>query len=170
METLIVYFSKYGNTQLVAEKIGETIMAANGKDGSVRVISSDKLVIDDLESADLVVMGTPTHKMNIPEAVRPLFERLPSKVLRGKPVAAFDTSYKMSAFMARFTAAKKLNSKLQKLGGWRVVPPETFHVIGREGPLYEGELERAEEWAGSILERFDGMVTPADVNCEVEPA
>jgi len=162
METLIVYFSKYGNTQLVAEMIGETItaangqMAANGEYGSVRVISSEQLVGDDLESADLVVMGTPTHKMNIPEAVRPLFERLPSKMLRGKPVAAFDTSYKMSAFMARFTAAKKLNSKLRKLGGKRVVPPETFHVVGREGPLYEGELERAQAWAGSILERLGG--------------
>ena len=59
-------------------------------------------------------------------------------------MAAFDTSYKMSGFMARFTAAKKLDEKLRKLGGRRVVSPETFHVVACEGPLVEGELDRAE--------------------------
>jgi len=154
MNVLIVYFSKFGNTQLVAEKIAETIVATNGKDGSVRVISSDQLVAVDLESADLVVMGTPTHQMNLPEAVRPAMDRLPQKVLQGKAVAAFDTSYKMSAFLARFTAAKKLNKKLRKLGGKQVVPPETFHVVDREGPLYQGELEHAQTWAGGIIGRL----------------
>lgn len=155
MNMLIVYFSKFGNTQLVAEKIAETMASANGKVGSVRVISSEQLEAVDLEAVDLVVMGTPTHKMNLPEAVRPVFDRLPRKVLRDKAVAAFDTSYKMSAFLARFTAAKKLNKILRKLGGKRVVQPETFHVVGREGPLFEGELERAQVWAGGILERLE---------------
>jgi flavodoxin len=150
VETLIVYFSKYGNTRLVAERIGETIRAANGGNGSVRVIPLDQLVCDDLESADLVVMGTPTHKMDLPEAVRPVFERLPRMALLGKHVAAFDTSYKMSAFMARFTAANKLSKMLRKLGGKQVVPPRSFHVIDREGPLYEGELERAWAWVGDL--------------------
>jgi hypothetical protein len=69
-------------------------------------------------------------------------------------VAAFDTSYKMSRWLAPFTAARKLAARLRKLGGKRVVPPETFHVEGREGPLYEGEIERARRWAALILERL----------------
>jgi len=157
METLIVYFSKFGNTQLVAEKIGETIRAANGVDGVVQVISSDQLESDDLEAAELVVMGTPTHKMNLPEAVQPMFKRLRRKVLRGKLVAVFDTSYKMSPFLARFTAAKKLDSKLRKLGGKRVVSPETFHVVECEGPLYEGELQRAQLWTETILDQVKSV-------------
>jgi hypothetical protein len=40
---------------------------------------------------------------------------------------------------------------LRKLGGKRIVPLETFHVMEREGPLYEGEIERAAEWAKSII-------------------
>ena len=99
-------------------------------------------------------MGTPTHKMNLPEAVRPVFEELPKRSLRGVPIAAFDTSYKMSAFLGRFTAAKRIDRKLRKLGGKRLVPPETFHVEdNHEGPLYDGEIERAKNWAGSILDR-----------------
>jgi hypothetical protein len=93
--------------------------------------------------------------MNLPQAVRPVFESLPRRVMRGTPVAAFDTSYKMSRWLAPFTAAHKLAPRLRKLGGKRVVPPETFHVIDRDGPLYEGEIERARTWAASILKRVE---------------
>ncbi|UCF60653.1 MAG: flavodoxin family protein [Anaerolineaceae bacterium] len=152
MNTLVVYFSKFGHTRMVAESIAEGLESV----GPVRLLSSDQLADTDLEDVDLVVMGSPTHRMNLPEAVRPIFERLPKRILRGVPVAAFDTSYKMSSILARFTAAKKLAQKLRKLGGKRVVPPETFYVEGREGPLYEGEIERARDWARTILDRLDG--------------
>lgn len=147
MNALIVYFSKFGNTKLVAEAIAEPLEAA----GSVRVISSDQLTASDLAQANLVVMGSPTHRMNLPEAVRPVFDSLPRRVLRDTSVAAFDTSYKMSWWLAYFTAARRLAKKLRKLGGKQVVPPETFHVVAKEGPLYDGELERARLWAESIL-------------------
>jgi hypothetical protein len=92
--------------------------------------------------------------MNLPEAVRPVFKRLPRRILRDTHVATFDTSYKMSWWLNHFTAAKRLARELRKLGGRRIVPPETFHVVGREGPLYEGEIERARAWAASILARL----------------
>ena len=76
--------------------------------------------------------------------------------MHGTPGAAFDTSYKMSALLARFTAARKLARKLRNLGGKLVLPPETFHVEESEGPLYEGEVERAQAWAASISRRLEG--------------
>ncbi|HEY47070.1 MAG: hypothetical protein AMJ88_12945 [Anaerolineae bacterium SM23_ 63] len=151
MNTLIVYFSKFGHTRMVAESIAEGLEAV----GPVRLLSSDQLTPSDLKDVEFVVMGSPTHRMNLPEAVRPIFENLPKRILRGKSVAAFDTSYRMSPILARFTASKKLAQKLRKLGGKRVVPPETFHVMEREGPLYEGEIERANTWAKAILERIE---------------
>jgi flavodoxin len=151
VNTLVVYFSEFGHTRMVAESIAEEIESV----GPVRLLSSDRFSASDLKDVDLVVMGSPTHRMNLPEVVRPIFERLPKRILRGVPVAAFDTSYKMSPIMARFTAAKKLIQKLRKLGGKRIVPPETFYVVGREGPLYEGEIERANAWVKTILERFE---------------
>ena len=151
MNTLVVYFSKFGHTQKIAEVIAETLSS----NGGVRTINSEQLTTSELKNADLVVMGSPTHNMNLPKAVQPVFEKLPKGILPGTPIAAFDTSYKMSALLARFTAAKKLAKKLRKLGGKKIVPPETFHVVGREGPLYDGELERARVWATSILKRVD---------------
>jgi flavodoxin len=152
MNTLIVYFSKFGNTKQVAEAIVEVL----GSDHFVRVISSDQLGPLDLQKVDLVVMGTPTHNMNLPKSVKPVFERLPRRILPKTPIAAFDTSYRLSAFLSRFTAAKKLARKLRKLGGKRIAPLETFHVVEREGPLYEGELERAREWTRLIVDKLNG--------------
>jgi flavodoxin len=151
MNALVVYWSNFGNTQQVANAIAETIKAA----GSVRMLSMDRLTAPDLQDVDLVVMGCPTHRMNLPEAVRSTFEALPRRILRKTPTAAFDTSYQMSAFLAHFTASKKLVQKLRKLGGKRLVPPETFRVVGREGPLYDGEIERARAWARSLLDQLD---------------
>jgi flavodoxin len=151
MNTLVVYFSKFGNTQRVAEAIAEELQSA----GSARTLGTEQLTAAQVQGVDLAVMGTPTHKMNLPEAVRPVLQELPRGILRGVPIAAFDTSYKMSTFLARFTAAKKLNRKLRRLGGRPIVPPETFHVTGSEGPLYDGEIDRARRWAGLILERLE---------------
>jgi flavodoxin len=149
MNTVVVYFSKYGNTQ----KVAETIAAACRANGDTRVMSLDELAPGDLNAADLVIMGSPTHRMNLPELAKARLKALPKRVLKGKRVAAFDTSYKMNAFLNRFTAAKRLSRKLRGLGGRRVLPPETFHVMEAEGPLYSGELERAETWAGLILQK-----------------
>ena len=154
INALVAYHSEFGNTQQVAEAIAGVLQGA----GAARSLSAEQLTAADLQNVDLVVMGTPTHKMNLPEAVRPVLEGLPKRSLRGMPVAAFDTSYRMSAFLARFTAAKRIDKKLRKLGGKRLVPPETFHVEhNHEGPLYGGEIERAEIWAASILVRLNGQ-------------
>jgi flavodoxin len=135
---------------MVAEAIAEEL----GSDGPIRVIRMDQLTISDLKGVDLVVAGSPTHRMKLPGDVRIVLEGLPRHLLRDTPIAVFDTSYKMSRWLARFTAAKRLNRKLRNLGGKRVVPPETFHVMEREGPLFEGEIERAREWAQVILRRL----------------
>jgi len=149
MNSLVIYFSKFGNTKLVAETIGEVLKQGGG----VQITNSDELAIADFGGVDLVVMGSPTHKMNLPEVVRPLFEKLPRKILKGKFFAAFDTSYRMSWWLNLFTASKRLFPKLRKLGGKGIVPPQIFHVMERKGPLYDGELDRAKEWARLILEK-----------------
>jgi len=76
-------------------------------------------------------------------------------------VAAFDTrtdpdkvegSLRVFAkILDRFGyAAPKISSSLEKNGGQVIKPPEGFYVKGTEGPLEEGELERAKDWAGQI--------------------
>lgn len=149
MNSLVIYFSKFGNTKLVAETIGEVLKQAGG----VQILNSDDLTEADFDGVDLVVMGSPTHKMNLPEAVRSFFNTFPKKLLKGKFFAAFDTSYKMSWWLNQFTASKRLSPKLRKLGGKAIVSPQIFHVTERKGPLYDSELHHAKEWAGLILHK-----------------
>jgi flavodoxin len=152
MNSLIVYFSKFGNTY----KIAETIANSFTNHGDVRTIGFNELQEDDFKRLDLLVIGSPTHNMNLPKAVKPILESIPKRTLPGTPTAVFDTSYKMSRVLNNFTASKRLAAKLRKIGGKMVVHPEIFHVTGREGPLYEGEMERAQEWAAAILMKLEG--------------
>ena len=157
MKALVVYFSKFGNTKRIAEAVANGLRSM----ASVETMELIQLTPADFQGIDLLVMGVPTHKMNLPQDVRPVLERLPKKSLKGIPVAAFDTSYRISdrdspAWLAKHTAAGKLAKRLHKLGGKQIAAPESFHVKDREGPLYEGEIERAAAWAERMLQHLDG--------------
>ena len=47
-------------------------------------------------------------------------------------------------------AAPRITNAFKKKGGNLAVTPEGFFVKGKEGPLKEGELERAASWAKEI--------------------
>lgn len=152
MNTLVVHYSKYGNTQLVAETIAEAMRAAADADSQlITVTRFEELTADDMQEVGLLVVGVPTHNMNLPKPVRPLLAELPKKALRGIYFTTYDTSYELSRWLQPFTAAKPLARKLRRLGGKIILPPETFTVQGHEGPLQDGELERVHIWVEQIL-------------------
>ncbi len=151
MQSLVVYYTVFGHTKRLAEAMAEQLAAA----GTARAVAVEQFGSADMAGADLVVMGSPTHRMRLPEEMRPAFESLRRGALRGAAVAAFDTSYRVSAFLSHFTAAKTLDRKLRKLGGKRVAPPETFYMAAREGPLEDGEIERAQTWAAGLADKME---------------
>ncbi|MDD4346819.1 MAG: hypothetical protein PHZ11_08045 [Desulfitobacteriaceae bacterium] len=63
-------------------------------------------------------------------------------------ISAKDTNSKvLNVFIKVFGyAAEPIGEKLQKKGGNLIAPPEGFFVKDSEGPLKEGELERAANW------------------------
>jgi flavodoxin len=156
-KALVVYFTQFGNTKKVAEMMAEVLSGA----GKARAIPIDGLTAADLADADWVIFGSPTHYQNLPKAVRAALDALPRRALRGKGVAAFDTSVETWGPLMWMTAAHRLLPRLRRLGGKPVARPETFLVVRGEDPesgerrdaLVEGELERARSWAASILKR-----------------
>jgi len=155
MNALVVYYTKFGNTRRVAEAIAEALSRA----GDALVVDIDQLSAADLEAADLVVFGSPTHYQNLPAAVRDALQALPKRALSGKSVAAFDTSRPAWAPLMRMTAAHRLLPRLRRLGGRRVVRAETFTIESlnrktedRVDRLLPGQIERAQSWAETILE------------------
>lgn len=155
MKTVIVYFSKFGNTKKLAEAMAETMNSA----GQARAINIDKLSPSDLESANLVVVGSPTHAFSIPQAVRTALDALPPSILSARSVAAFDTTVQRWPFR-RLRAAPKLLNRLTRLGGDPIAQPETFYVhmknpekTGDPNLLHGGELDRARQWAARLLQQ-----------------
>jgi menaquinone-dependent protoporphyrinogen IX oxidase len=153
MNALVVYWSKFGHTQQLAETIAAEIATSD----SARAMSLEQLTSADLSAADLIILGCPTHVGRLPEAVRPLLAAFPKRLLKRTPAAAFDTSYQMHRLLLPFTASRRLARALRKLGGRLVVQPENFIVGGREGPLMDGELARARQWVQHIKTQLTAM-------------
>jgi len=65
-------------------------------------------------------------------------------------VTSFDTRVKHPIAKLFGYAAGRIADGLTGKGGYPVAP-EGFIVMGNEGPLKEGELERAAGWAKRIL-------------------
>ncbi|MFN8530663.1 MAG: flavodoxin family protein [Anaerolineae bacterium] len=157
MKTLIVYFSNYGNTQKIAEAMAQRFELQ----GQTNLMHVDQVCVSDINHADLIVMGCPTHHLGLPGVMHPLFEILPPHALEGKSFAAFDTSYQTSGLMSYFTAAHRLAAKMAHLGGLQIFPPESFVVAGRVGPLMDGEVEHARAWADRIINAVSEELLPA---------
>ncbi len=136
---LVVYDSQFGNTKEIAEAIAQSL---NGK--TVRVQDfTDKI----LKEVTLLIAGCPIHGRRPSKSMIAFLESLPDCSLNGIQVASFDTRVK---FFFAGDAAGKINKKLIQLGGVSVVIPEKFFVKGKEGPLSNGELERAKKWAQQL--------------------
>ncbi len=145
MKTCVVYDSVYGNTEKVAKAIGDAIP------GEVEVIRAGQADLTALNTSDLVIVGSPTHAGRPTKSVSALLAGLPIDGLKGKAVAAFDT--RVESRLARIFgyAAPRIAAKLAGKGGVSKGSPEGFIVDGKEGPLREGELERAAVWAKGIV-------------------
>ena len=142
MKALVVYDSQYGNTERIAQAIGEAI-------GS-QVVRVGDVSPAELKEFDLLIVGSPTHGGWYTQEVKGLLEALP--LPEGFKVAAFDTRT-MSIWNRLLPfgyAAPRIARNLEGNGGNLLAPPEGFVVLGTEGPLKDGELERAAGWARGL--------------------
>jgi flavodoxin len=146
MNTLVVFDSEFHNTEAIARSIadatGATIVHARDAAGALR-------------SKDVLFVGAPTQGGRPTREAQAFLHELPSNALAGVHVAAFDTRFDYStqnfglkALMKVIGyAAPRIGKALTAKGGRQAAPPEGFIVEGKEGPLREGELTRAADWA-----------------------
>jgi flavodoxin I len=141
MKALVVYDSMFGNTEQIARRIGETLT------GTVRVVKSGGVSLQDLNGLDLLVLGSPTVGGRATKPMQEFVENLPRTVAEKVRYAAFDTRISMKSARIFGYAAPRIAEALSQKGGCAVLAPEGFIVKGRSGPLADGELQRASEWA-----------------------
>jgi flavodoxin len=146
MKTVVVYDSLYGNTQAIAQAIGNAIP------GEVEVLHVAQADPGALDFVDLLIIGSPTHGSLPSETVRGLIERIGAPTREGARLATFDTRLTWG-FLERWGgfAAPKIADALKEKGWMLAVPPEGFFVRGlKKGPLKKGETDRAASWAQGL--------------------
>ena len=157
IKMLVIYDSLYGNTEVIAQIIGSTLK----QQGEVKVARLNMLPPEPLAGIQILVVGSPTQQFRPTVAMRNFLNTIPKGSLKGMRVAAFDTRLtqaeidktKPLAFFVRIYgfAAGRIARQLMNKGGELLVPAEGFFVEGMKGPLVKGELERAEQWAKSLV-------------------
>ena len=161
MKALIIYDSVFGNTGKVAQAIGETI--STNLQGQAQTLQVAKVTQEQLQGLQLLVVGSPTRGFRPTEAITKLLSEMSKQQLDGVQVAAFDTRILLETIDSkalRFIvdkggyAASSIAKNLQKKGGDLIADPEGFLVTGEQGPLKEGELERAETWAQKLTSKL----------------
>jgi flavodoxin len=168
MKTLIIYDSAYGNTEKIAIAIGTAIDMAIGAaigntlgdPGQLQMLRVKDVRPEHLSGLDLLIVGAPTQRFRTTPDMTDFLKSIPANGLKGVKVAAFDTRLSLNDIESstfRFIiktggfAAKHVADYLKKRGGNLLLPPEGFLVKDMEGPLLDGELERAADWAKRIL-------------------
>ena len=146
MKALIVYDSVYGNTEKIAKAIGGAIA------GEVKVLRMDEVDYSELKTLDLLIVGSPTQGGRPTLGIQDFLNKVSEEAIKGINVAAFDTRFSTKLVGIFGYAAGKIAETLKRKGGTLVLSPEPFFVKGRQGPLKEGELERAAVWAKRLLE------------------
>ncbi|MBN1261231.1 MAG: flavodoxin family protein [Anaerolineae bacterium] len=156
MKMLVVYDSFFGNTEKVAQAIG----AALDSPEEVGILRVGDVKPEHLADVEILIVGSPTRGFSPSPDAKAFLKDLPNNSLKGVTVAAFDTRVKLADVNSRILpvfvkvfgyAAKPIADRLEKKGGNLALPPEGFFVADTEGPMKEGEIERAAEWAKQIL-------------------
>jgi flavodoxin len=157
MNTIVVHESIYGNTRAIAEAVADGL-------GGARVMTPAKLSAEAAQ-ADLLVVGGPTHIHGMatdrsrlaalqkagagaPQGpvLRDWLRQLPKSP--GARAAAFDTRADKADWL---TGAASLRiAKRLRHHGFTVVDTASFRVTASEGPLVDGELERARQWGAGL--------------------
>lgn len=170
MRAVVVYESIFGNTQAVAEAVGQ------GLRGRFEVtVAEVEHAPPALIGVDFLVIGGPIHAWSMTRegtrkgareqaagaridppskgaGVREYLDDLPDA--SGEVAAAtFDTAIRTSWFPTG-SAAKPAARRLEAHGYRMLVKPEHFYVTGTDGPLEDGELERARAWGVGLSDAY----------------
>lgn len=167
MRALVVYESMFGNTEALAQAVGDGV--SRWASAMVVAVTAAPTVVG--PGVDLLVVGGPTHALSLSRPVtraeaveqgappvtpvhQGIREWLDDVRLDGQTaVATFDTR----VGRVPGCAARAALRRLRRRGGIAVTPPESFAVTAAPGPLVDGELERARDWGASLAAVVTGQ-------------
>ena len=145
MKILVIFESVYGNTENVARAIGGAIT------NDVQIIHAKEAKPNDLEGLDILIIGAPTQGGRPTQDMQNFLKDIAKTDIKGLKFASFDTRISAKWVGIFGYAAGRIAKNLRKKGADLIKDPEPFFVTGTEGPLKEGEMERAAAWAQEVV-------------------
>ena len=155
MKGIVVYDTSYGNTKKIGETIAETLRESG--------IEVDLFYLKDVKKLsgrdyDFLVLGSPTKFGTMSFT----FKRFLGKVKDdwvNKPFAAFDTENpenieRSQAENKEWSAAEKIAEKLKEKKMNQLLPVLKGVVFDQKGPLKEGEIQRAKNYAKQLAAKL----------------
>jgi hypothetical protein len=168
-EVLVVYESMFGDAKAVATAIAQGLSTRHRV--TVRDVGSAPTAVP--EDLALLVVGGPNHRFGMSTAdsrleavaqgatssaevgVRDWTARL-GQAPTGARSAAFDTRMTHPRFLQKVDhASASVEKRLRGLGFTALAPAQHFGVLDMDGPLADGELERAESWGAELAGLLD---------------
>ena len=160
MRSLVVFESMWGNTRAVAEAVARGL---GEETATIDVAHAPSRLPADV---DLLVVGGPTHGFSMSrtstrhqaheqgagegEEARGIREWLEDMPASDRiDVATFDTRVGKVKRLPG-SAAKAAGKSVRRHHLGRLVDTESFYVEDTEGPLSEGELDRAQQWGTQL--------------------
>jgi len=156
MNSIIVYDTSYGNTKKIAETIAETLKESGMEVTLFKVNEVKKLSAKDY---NLLVLGSPTKFGTMTFAMKWFLGKVKSEEWMNKPFAAFDTENPENIEQSQlqnkeWSAAEKIAEKLKEKKMNQLAPVLKALVLGQKGPLVEGEINRARDYASELASKL----------------
>jgi flavodoxin len=152
MKAFVVYDSFHGNTEDIAIAIGNALKEMMHV-GIVRIADLEPELVGGL---DFLIIGSPTKAFFANRMVKHFLVGIPQEEFKDMGVLVFDTrsdpkdveSTILTRILKRYgEAAQQMKDILEKRGAKIIADPQGFLVDNVEGPLKEGEEDRAVAWA-----------------------
>jgi flavorubredoxin len=148
MNAIILYDTKYGNTEIIAKAIGNG-MTEEGFD-EVVIQNGGKTTHDELLEKDIWIFGSPTHKGTTSSHFKKLLKWVRADTIPDTRGFAFETRLGDS----EGGAAQVIQHAMAGSGIVLIHETTSFVVEAKQGPLSPGEEERAFSLGREIADRF----------------
>jgi len=142
MKVLIVFDTKHGNTQKVAELIAEGINSVEGNETVVVNVKEFNPTED--TTYDLILIGSPNHVGSHVKSIKKMIKNLSSSTVKVSSFAAFDTYMSKDFEKAVKKMEKQISENLPN--STRALPGLSIKVGGMKGPIVEEDLSKCKEY------------------------
>ena len=149
MKVLIVFDTKHGNTQKVAELIADGINSVEGNE--TEVVNVKDFELSENKTYDLILIGSPNHVGTYTKSIKKFIKNLSNASVKASSFAAFDTYMSKDFEKAVKKMEKQISENLPN--STMALPGLSIKVGGMKGPIVEEDLSKCKEYGIKLAKK-----------------